>query len=413
MRRNLLLAFWLAAAFLAGYGHGRWYAKTISVAAKTLQRPLYYRCPMHPAYRSDSPGASPCCNMALEPVYSDASLGTTSGPSTGALLLTAEQQQLTGVQFGIVEYGPISRVTRGSGRVGVNENHVARIQTKLEGFIDRIYVHAAGERVTQGQLLLSIYNRRTYGMAQMQFLEASMEAAGMTTPSTQGRAIDRRVANEALQSARQQLDMMGFTSAQIDAVARAQQPLFSIPLHAPINGVILELNATLNGKPGMEPLLTIADLSTVWITASFPTGSAIHPGQSATLTVADLPREVFHGVVESIAPQFDGSVAGPKALFQFENPAGLLKLGMYGEIELRSAALKKLTVPTEAIIERGRTQTVFVDRGAGLIAPRAVKIGERFGDRVEILDGLQPGQRIVTSGMFLLDSESQIRASQR
>jgi len=206
---------------------------------------------------------------------------------------------------------------------------------------------------------------------------------------------------------------MGFTSTQMDAVSRAQQPLFSLPVHAPISGVILELNAVLNSKPGMEPLLTIADLSTVWIPASFPAGATIRPGQGATLIVPSLPRVVFHGSVVSVLPELDASTESAKALLQFGNPAELLKPGMYGEVELPSASLKKLTVPLQAVLDRGRNQTVFVDRGSGVLEPRQVKTGERFGDRVEIIQGVAPGQRIVTSGNFLLDSESQLRAIER
>ena len=415
MRRNLIIILYVIAAFLAGYGHGRWYAAPVAVAARTTRIPLYYRCPMHPSFRSDKPGVSPCCNMALEPVFSESASSAIGSLPPGALHLTAGQEQLIGVQYGVAEYASVSRITRGSGRVEVNANNIARIQTKLEGYIDHMYVHAPGERVAQGQLLFSIYNRRTYAMAQMQFLQASMDSTGMSLPATDlAHPNDRRLAAaEALRSARQQLEMMGFTSTQMDAVSRAQQPLFSLPVHAPISGVILELNAVLNSKPGMEPLLTIADLSTVWIPASFPAGATIRPGQPATLIVPSLPRVVFHGSVVSVLPELDASTESAKALLQFGNPAELLKPGMYGEVELPSASLKKLTVPLQAVLDRGRNQTVFVDRGSGVLEPRQVKTGERFGDRVEIIQGVAPGQRIVTSGNFLLDSESQLRAIER
>jgi len=126
-----------------------------------------------------------------------------------------------------------------------------------------------------------------------------------------------------------------------------------------------------------------------------------------------LPRVVFHGSVVSVLPELDASTESAKALLQFGNPAELLKPGMYGEVELPSASLKKLTVPLQAVLDRGRNQTVFVDRGSGVLEPRQVKTGERFGDRVEIIQGVAPGQRIVTSGNFLLDSESQLRAIER
>jgi membrane fusion protein, copper/silver efflux system len=412
MRKKFTVLLFVTAAFLAGYGYGRWYAKPQPVAANTTRRPLYYRCPMHASERSDKPGIAPC-NMALVPVYADEGASISPTP-TDALHLTAAQEQLIGVQFGVAEYAPIFRSIRGTGRVGVNENRVSRIQTKLEGYIDRVYVHSPGEHVTQGELLLSIYNRRAYSMAQMQFLQASMDATGMSLPATDlAHPNDRRLAAaEAVRSAREQLEMMGFTDIQIDAVSRAQQPLFSVPIHAPISGVVLELNARVNQKPGMEPLLTIADLSTVWVTANFAGASAaaIQPGEAATLVAPNLPREVFHGTVQTILPELDASTGSIKALLQFDNAAYLLKPEMYGEVELRSPSLKKLTVPAQAVLDRGRTQAVFVDLGGGYLEPREVRTGERFGDRVEIVQGLKPGERIVASGNFLLDSENQLRS---
>jgi Cu(I)/Ag(I) efflux system membrane fusion protein len=354
--------------------------------------------------------------MALEPVYADdpprEGIVTAALPAD-AIHVTPRQEQLIGVQFGIAESTRVFHIIRASARVGVNENRVARVQSKLEGYIDHIYVTAPGERVTQGQLLLSIYNRRAYSMAQMQFLQAAMDATGMSLPATDpAHPNDRRLAAaEALRDARQQLEMMGFTGDQIDAIHRAQQPLFSVPVHAPISGIVLEKNAALNQKPGMEPLLTIADLSTIWATAYLSAGdaAAIEPGQAATLAVPNLPQKVFHGFVRTVLPELDASTSTTKVLLQFDNAAYLLKPGMYGEVEVRSHGLQKLTVPEEAVVDRGRTQVVFVDLGGGYLEPREVRTGERFGDRVEIVQGLTSGQRIVTSGNFLLDSESQMR----
>jgi Cu(I)/Ag(I) efflux system membrane fusion protein len=114
--------------------------------------------------------------------------------------------------------------------------------------------------------------------------------------------------------------------------------------------------------------------------------------------------------VQTILPELDASTGSTKVLLQFDNAAYLLKPEMYGEIELRYPGLKKLTVPEQAVLDRGRTQAVFVDLGGGYLEPREVRTGERFGDRVEIVQGLIPGQRIVTSGNFLLDSENQLRS---
>lgn len=404
MWKNLSGALLVAAAFVAGYGYGRWYAQTPTVAAKTAQPVLYYRCPMHPSFHSDKPGTAPCCRMPLEPVYADE---PDSPPDKSAIHITPQQQQLIGVQYGTAGFAPVSRTMQAPARVEANENRIVRIQTKLEGYVDHTSVTAPGEHVMQGQPLFSIYNRRAYSMAQMAFLQAQMDAAGM------GQTQDRRAAAEALVSARMQLEMIGFTNYQIDAVARAHQALTSFTFHAPISGVILQFNLALNQKTGMEPLLTIADLSRVWVTASFaPADTAtIKPGQAATLTVPYLPGKVFHGVVDSLLPVIDADSHTTPVRCEFDNPAYLLKPGMFGEIELRSPGGRKLTVPREAVLDRGRTQFVFLDLGNGYVEPRQVSTGEPFGDRIQIREGLQPGQRIVVSGNFLLDSEARMRST--
>jgi Cu(I)/Ag(I) efflux system membrane fusion protein len=407
MRKSLPGLLLVAAAFVAGYGYGRWYAQSPVVSAKTTRPVLYYRCPMHPSFRSDKPGVAPCCQMALEPVYADDAAQPAAGINKDAIHITPKQQQLIGVQYGQVEYGSVSRITHAPARVGVNENRVARIQTKLEGYVDHISVTAPGEYVTQGQPLFSIYNRRAYTMPQMAFLQAQMDAAGMGRTQTNARA-----AAEAVETARMQLEMTGFTDYQIDGIARAHQALTSFPFHSPLTGVIMEYNVALNQKVGMEPLLTIADLTTVWVTGSFAPAdaAAIKPGESATLTVPYLPEKVFHGTVQTLLPEVDAASRTTKVRFQFDNAAFLLKPEMFGELELRSPAEKKLTVPREAVLDRGRSQSVFLDLGGGYVEPREVKTGETFGDRIQIRDGLKPGERIVVSGNFLLDSEVRMRS---
>ena len=185
-----------------------------------------------------------------------------------------------------------------------------------------------------------------------------------------------------------------------------------MPIHSPINGVIIEFHAALNQKLGMEPLLAIADLSSVWVTADFlaSDGTAIRSGQSAALTVPYLPGQVFHGTVDAVLPELEPETHSLKVRLRFDNPSLLLKPEMSGEVELQTGnGSRKLTVPAQAVLDSGRAQRVFVDLGDGFLAPRDVRTGERYAGRVEMLGGLEAGQRIVTSGTFLLDSESQMR----
>ena len=417
----------LLATFLGGYGYGHWYVRDPSVvsakavvsaramvSAKAVRQILYYHCPMHPAYRSDKPGTAPCCHMALEPVYADEPSSAAEAPGatvTGALHLTPQQQQLVGLQYGTAEYAPAYRSIRGEGRVGVNEKRVARIETRLEGWIDRLLVGAAGETVTQGQVLFTVYNRKPVA-TQLEFLHAMdvrMAAIMAGNAAAPGQLAD---ADVLLSAAKQRMDAVGFSDAQMEAIGRSHQAIWQVPVVAPIGGTVIEYHA-LHGQtltPGT--VLTIADLSTVWVTADLAgvNAAAIRPGQAATLRAPFFPGRTFRGTVDTILPKLDAATHRLEVRLQFDNPDQLLRPEMYGEIELHtSAARRMLTVPAEAVVDSGRSQAVFLDLGDGYVEPREVTAGERFGDRVEIVRGLVSGQRIVTSGNFLLDSESRMR----
>jgi Cu(I)/Ag(I) efflux system membrane fusion protein len=412
MRQRIPAVPLLLATFLGGYGYGHWYARDPAVvSAKAARIILYYRCPMHPAYRSDKAGSAPCCHMALQPVYADDATEAPAETTPGSLHLTPQQQQLTGIQYGTAEYAPASRPIRGTARVGVNEKLVARIETHLEGWIDQLFVGAAGESVTQGQVLFTVYNRK-WVPTQLEFIHAMDQRMAATMGGKAVSPSQRTDADGQLSVAKQRMDALGFSDAQMETVGRARQPLLKVPVTAPIGGSVIEYHATKGQMLTPGTILTIADLSTVWVTADLATAdaTAIQPGQTAILRVPFFPGRTFRGTVDTILPKLDTATRQLEVRLQFDNSQRLLRPEMYGEIELNSGASRKaLTVPGEAVLDSGRSQTVFVDMGGGNLAPRAVTTGERFGDRVEILRGIEAGQRIVTSGNFLLDSESRMR----
>ncbi len=418
MKRSVFVSLLIALAFLGGYGYGRWYANgPVQVSAKTTPRILYYRCPMHPSFRSDKPGVATCCNMTLQPVYADDSSGADAAPASlpaGAMRVTPRQQQLIGLQYGKVEYGLAARALRGVARVAVNENKIVRVQSKLEGWVDQINVNAVGATVKRGQVLLTIYNPKSL-LAQQEYVNA-MTASGvdMNSPAyTSAHALNKTVNGEGVMTAaRVQLQLLGFTDMQIETIGKSHQTMARLTVVAPTTGTVVEYNVQPRQRVTPETLYTIANLSNVWVIADFLAvdATAIHAGQPAKLTVPLLPGRTFSGTVDTVLPVIDPATRSLKVRFEFDNPDELLRSGMYGEVELRIGdGRRKLMVPQEAVLDGGRKQEVFVDLGGGYLAPREVKTGERFGDRVEIVKGLKTGERIVTSGNFLLDSESQMR----
>ena len=415
MRRSLSALLLVALAFLGGYGYGRWYAKDpVIVAAKNTRRILYYRCPMHPDFQSNKPGIATCCNMKLQPVYADdpsIAEERRSDLPAGTLRLSSQQQQLIGVEYGKVEYGPVARLVRGVARVIPNENRVVRVQTKLEGWVDQIHVNAVGTVVKKGQILLTIYNPKSL-LAQQDFLNV-MEASGvdMLTPEyIRARALNQPVKGEGVMTAaRVQLQLLGFTDAQIEGIGKVHQPMVKLPVTAPTSGTVIEYNVRPRQKVTPDTLYTIANLSDIWVIADFYSvdETAISPGQAAMLSVPYLPGRSFTGTVDAVLPSVDPVTRSLKVRLLFDNSDELLRPEMCGEIELRiGMARRRLTVPREAVLDSGRRQVVFVDLGNGYVEPREVKTGETFGDRLEIARGLKPGERIVTSGAFLLDSET-------
>jgi RND family efflux transporter MFP subunit len=213
-------------------------------------------------------------------------------------------------------------------------------------------------------------------------------------------------------AARKRLQLWDIGDPEIDQIARTGQTLKNLTLHAPIAGFVMERNAFPKQRINTDTALyTVADLSTVWVMADVFEfeASGVQLNQPATLTLDYLPGRTFSGRVSYILPQVDPATRTLKVRLQFDNSGYALKPDMYGQVELHTAVARRLVVPQTAVLDSGDRQTVFVDRGNGQFEPRTVQVGVRSGGRAEILGGLRAGERIVTSGNFLLDSESQLQ----
>jgi RND family efflux transporter MFP subunit len=396
----------IAAAFAGGYGYGRWYGKA-APAAKSARKILYWQDPMHPQYKSDKPGIAPDCGMKLEPVYADAA---PESMAPGTVRITPEKQQLIGVAYGTAEYETMSDSIRAAARVTLDETRIAKVQPKLEGWIDQVFVDFTGKAVREGDPLLTVYSPEALATQQEYLLAIKAQHTMHDNPLHEMmESTDNLVA-----AARKRLELWDIGSRQIDEIARTGETVKNLTLDSPISGFVMERNAYPKQHVTAETILyTVADLSTVWVIADvFEYEAAnVRLNQPAALTLAYLPGRVFHGRVSYILPQVDPATRTLKVRLQFENPGFALKPDMYGEVELQTGGMRKLVVPETAVLNSGDRQVVFLDRGEGRFEPRAVKIGAQTGGRIEILSGLQEGDRIVTSGNFLIDSESQLKAA--
>ncbi len=367
---------------------------------------LYYQDPKDPSYKSDKPGLNPETGNDLEPVYADSA----SALPPGTVQISPEKQQLIGVKFGTVEGAVATRTIRAAGKVAYDETRLARVQTRVEGWIDRVFVDFTGKAVEKGQPLLTLYSPEMLATQQEYLL--ALRSREVMQHSTMAGVPDFQ--ESLLAAARRRLELFNLSESQIAQITRDRKPLQTITVFAPMSGYVLTRNAFPNQKilPDTE-LYTLADLSRVWVMADVfeYEASEVRLNQPVQVSLVAYPGRTFPGRVSYIQPQVDPMSRTLKIRIELDNPGLLLKPEMFADVEFRISSSARLAVPAEAVLDSGRTKTVFVDRGNGFFEPRRVETGERLGDRIEIRSGLKPGERIVTSGNFLLDSESQLKAA--
>jgi RND family efflux transporter MFP subunit len=403
----------LVSAFLLGYGYSRWNNRTPEqVSAKTGPAILYYRCPMHPSIHSDKPGVAPCCHMDMVPVYATAATSAEQLP-TGALRISTDQEQLLGLKYTVVKPGTLAETVHAVARIVPDETRIAHVQTRLDGYVDQILVKTVGTEVRKGQVLMTVYHPKALA-AQEEYINAVKTVMGVNEESG-GRTNGPRPANAegVMAAGRLRLELMGFTEPQIETITQAMQPMRRLPLLAPIGGVVTEVNALARQRIVPESLFTITDLSSVWALAdilAYET-TPVAVGDSASLRIPALPGRVFHATVDALLPAVDSTTHSRRIRLRMDNPERLLLPEMQGDLEIRaSTARRALIVPREAVLDRGRRQIVFVERETHVLENRDVVTGRRSADTIEVLRGLRAGERVVTSGHFLLDSESRLSA---
>jgi Cu(I)/Ag(I) efflux system membrane fusion protein len=441
----------IALAFAGGYVYKAVKGGAAS-SGKGGRKVLYWVDPMHPAYKSDKPGIAPDCGMKLEPVYADggaaaapvganrrvlyyrdpkdpsykaqqAGLNAETGSElvpvyaddistmeVGTVQITPEKQQLIGVKYEQVQVGGGSRTIRAVGKVAIDETRIGHVHTKLEGWIDKVFVDFTGELVKKGQPLLTIYSPDM--LASQRELLLAAKAKIIMRDSALPAGFDQ--SESLLQATRRRLELWDLSEAQIDQVLKTGEPIKNITLYSPMTGYITDRKAfpQLKVMPDTD-LYTIVDLSHVWIMADVfeYEASNIRLGQTARVSIQALPGRVFNARIDFLQPQVDPMTRTLKVRLNMDNPGLMLKPDMYADVEFVVSIPAKLTVPADAVLNAGERKTVFIDRGNGYFEPRQVKTGEREGDRIQILSGLTGGERIVTSGNFLIDSESQMKAA--
>jgi RND family efflux transporter MFP subunit len=380
-------------------------------ADKTGRRVLYYRDPMHPAYTSSQPGKAPDCGMDLEPIYRDPTLPAphaVSADENGSITVSSDRQQLIGMRLGRVETSSTTHIARVLGRVAPDEARIFPVTTGSDGWVTQIFSGGTGSSVQRGQPLVEVFGRE-YTTAQRTYLYA-LRSFENSPPVAPGDYQDQPAV--VLQEARLNLISMGMGEAQIQQITQSRKVLLKITLTAPASGVIISRNVFSEQKfsRGAE-LFRIADLSHVWIIADFFGEEAryLRSGVTAKVSAPGRPGTTFRAIVSEALSTFDSVSRSLKVRFDAANPNLILRPGMFVDVQFTITLPPAKVVPAEAIVESGMEQVVFVNRGKGTFESRRVETGWRFGDRVQIVRGLENGETIVVSGSFLLNSESRIQ----
>ena len=359
------------------------------MAAENEDGILYWVAPMDSNYRRDKPGKSPM-GMDLVPVYADEN-------AAGSIVsIKPEVVQNLGVRTAKAERTQLWRGIDTVGYVDYDESRVSHIHLRTEGWIENLAVKSEGERLKKGERVFDLYSPELVN-AQQEFVTALSSA------------------NKSLiRASKSRLAALGVSDRQIKQIEKTRQTKQHISVYAMQDGVVssLMVREGMFVKPSMN-VMSLGDLSTVWLLAEVFERQAqwVSVGQSAEVKLSYVPGHVWQGKVEYIYPSLDPKTRTLKVRLRFENPDEGLKPNMYANVRIFGGPKDNIVViPLEGLIRTGRDERVIIHLGEGRFEAREVVAGIESGDYVEIIQGIDEGERIVISGQFLIDSEASMRA---
>lgn len=325
----------------------------------------------------------------------------------GGVRLTASQIRDFGVTFDTVKIRSLESEVRATASIAMDETRIAQITPKFSGFVERLFVNSTGQAVRRGQPVAALYSPELYAAQQELLLAAKLDQSpgqssipGMATSSL-----------NLVAAARERLRLWDMSDAEIDAILRAGRPTRTMTLMSPVAGVVMEKNVV-QGQSAMAgaPLMTVADLSSVWAITELREADArsARVGATARVEVNAFPGQRIPGRVSYVYPALMEQTRTIRARIVLPNPDGRLKPGMFATVLLSSPQGSALSVPAAALIETGDRTYVFARMQDGSLMPHNVQTGRRTAGYVEILSGADAGWIVVTSAQFLLDSESNI-----
>ena len=359
--------------------------------AKAEPKILYWVAPMDANYRRDKPGKSPM-GMDLVPVYDDSGEGT----QEGQVNISAAVENSLGVRTATVTNGDFNLSIKSLGSVQANEDALWQINSRVSGWIEKLYVKSIGTEVKKGQKLYALYSPELVKAQESLFNAIKLNRSAL------------------VESSKARLEVLGVSRSQIKQIIKNKKVLQHITVYAPHKGTISDLKV--NEGAFISPSTTVVkavNLDTVWVDVEVFAAqvSLVKLNDLATMTLDYFPGQEWQGKVDFIYPEMSPNNRALRVRLQFDNPTAQLKPNMFSSVILTPAMdQKRLQIPREAVIYAGNMNRVVLAMGEGKFRSVLVKIGLENQDVVEVLSGLEEGQKIVTSAQFLLDSESSISA---
>jgi len=375
-----------------------------------------WTCGMHPQVIQDEPGQCPICGMNLTPVRSDAPVSGAAGGAAAAragrgagVTIDPRVVQNMNVLTAPVEKRDIRRQVRTVGYLDYDPEKRVSVTTKYNGFVEKVYVNYLGQPVKKGDPLFDIYSPELV-QTEQELLSAKEYVRSMQNAPEDA----RRRAQALLEAARTRLRYWDITPRQIRKLEETGEVFRALTVVAPGSGLVMKRMDGLEGmaiRPGME-VLHLVDLSTLWLRVEIFEDQLpwIDIGDPARVTLSYFPGQEFSAKVRYIEPEVSEKTRTVTLTIEVENPGGRLRAGMYATVVFEPVAVRDaVTVPSQAVIRTGERNVVVLALGEGRFAPTEVTLGPEGDGFVQVLSGLDPGETVVTSAQFLLDSESSLR----
>ncbi len=360
----------------------------------------------------------PAAASAAQTQEPQAAPSTDSGSSRSArvrqplasLQLSPQRLQSIGVRIGVVRRQSLTDRIRTTGNVAVDETRLAYVQVRFSGYLQKVFVDSTYQYVHKGEPLFTIYSPALFSTEREYLVARRSQQKLARNPDPTVRAD----AASLVEAAAERLAQWGIPRREIARLRATGRVRKDLVIDSPVSGFVTEREALPNAyvQPGTR-LYTLANLSTIWVFAQVFQSDLgrLKVGDPATLTVDTYPGRIFTGRVDFIYPDIDPQTRTARVRLRFPNPALQLVPGMFVNVSLGIPLGRHLVIPVSGVLQTGARQIVFLDQGGGRLAPRDVLLGAQVGDRYIVLQGLKPGERIVTSANFLIDSESQLQAA--